>query len=410
MLGGWPGIDDSEREAIFFIADISGHTTFIFANEKEVSHSLMVIREIITSLMNRVVTPLQLVRIEGDAIFLYVLKDAPEHPCGKVSKTLASDMAAFFQVFSHELSELMIHKVCNCNACVHIEQLKLKVVARGGTAAFYQLGDHQELTGTSPIVIHRLMKNSVQATEYMLFTVSAYRDIAPTDWEVEAGEEDHDDIGNIKTFLHYPLEPETFVLSSDSKPPAVLIDTLRSEVSREYCQVAQNPELGFHFHTGRRLTALLEYRNHWLDGLPEETTESFAGTGNPFLLGDICPDEKVVDAGSETIGIVMTQEMVDKATKTPKLQVLRTALFSREFSRNCLWKTGGPTLSSPTGQSTWHRAKGGIQGIEPRIETRRAHADSRYPSRQTDTGKREEKHRPLEWLNRRRSAGSIASG
>jgi len=234
MLGGWPGIDDSEREAIFFIADISGHTTFIFANEKEVSHSLMVIREIITSLMNRVVTPLQLVRIEGDAIFLYVLKDAPEHPCGKVSKTLASDMAAFFQVFSHELSELMIHKVCNCNACVHIEQLKLKVVARGGTAAFYQLGDHQELTGTSPIVIHRLMKNSVQATEYMLFTVSAYRDIAPTDWEVEAGEEDHDDIGNIKTFLHYPLEPETFVLSSDSKPPAVLIDTLRSEVSREY--------------------------------------------------------------------------------------------------------------------------------------------------------------------------------
>jgi len=22
MLGGWPGIDDSEREAIFFIADI----------------------------------------------------------------------------------------------------------------------------------------------------------------------------------------------------------------------------------------------------------------------------------------------------------------------------------------------------------------------------------------------------
>ena len=314
MLGGWPGIDDSEREAIFFIADISGHTTFIFANEKEVSHSLMVIREIITSLMNRVVTPLQLVRIEGDAIFLYVLKDAPEHPCGKVSKTLASDMAAFFQVFSHELSELMIHKVCNCNACVHIEQLKLKVVARGGTAAFYQLGDHQELTGTSPIVIHRLMKNSVQATEYMLFTESAYRDIAPTDWEVEEGEEDYDDIGNIKTFLHYPLEPETFVLSSDSKPPAVLIDTLRSEVSREYCQVAQNPELGFHFHTGRRLTALLEYRNHWLDGLPEETTESFAGTGNPFLLGDICPDEKVVDAGSETIGIVMTQEMVDKAT------------------------------------------------------------------------------------------------
>ena len=172
-------MDDSEREAIFFIADISGYTKFIFANEKEVSQSQMVIREIITTLMDRVVTPLRLVRIEGDAIFLYVLKDDPEHPWEKVSKTLATEMAGFFQVFSHKLSELMIHKICNCNACVNIEQLKLKVVAHSGTAAFYQLGDHQELTGTIPIVIHRLMKNSVQATEYMLFTETAYRDIAP---------------------------------------------------------------------------------------------------------------------------------------------------------------------------------------------------------------------------------------
>ncbi len=56
-------MDDSEREAIFFIADISGYTKFIFANEKEVSHSQMVIREIITTLMDRVVLPLRLVRI-----------------------------------------------------------------------------------------------------------------------------------------------------------------------------------------------------------------------------------------------------------------------------------------------------------------------------------------------------------
>lgn len=277
-------MDDSEREAIFFIADISGYTKFIFANEKEVSHSQMVIREIITTLMDRVVLPLRLVRIEGDAVFLYVLKDDPEHPWEKVSKTLASDMAAFFQVFSHKLSELMIHKVCNCNACVNIEQLKLKVVAHSGTAAFYQLGDHQELTGTSPIVIHRLMKNSVQATKYMLFTETAYRDIAPPDWEVEEGEEEYEDIGRIKTYVHYPPEPEPFVLKPGSKPPAIFIDTLRTEVSREYCQVAQNPEAGFHFHTGRRLAALLEYQDHWLKGVPEETIESFAGTGNPFML------------------------------------------------------------------------------------------------------------------------------
>lgn len=323
-------MDDAEREAVFFIADISGYTKFIFSNEKEVSHSQMVIRELITALLDQVVAPMNLVRIEGDAIFVYVLKDEPEHPWEKVSKTLASDVMGFFQVFSDKLAELMIHKVCNCGACVNIEQLKLKVVAHSGTAAFYRLGDHQELTGTSPIVIHRLMKNSVKSDEYMLFTESAYRDIAPPDWEVEEGEEKYEDIGDIKTYLYYPPEPEIFVLPPDSKPPAVFIDTLRSEVSKEYCQVAQNPELGFHFHTGRRLAALLEYQDHWLEGLPEEAIESFAGTGNPFMLGEILPAERVVDAGcgagldciiaakmagadGEIIGIDMTQEMVDKA-------------------------------------------------------------------------------------------------
>ena len=43
-------MNDVEREAIFYIADISGYTKFIFSNEKEISHSQMIIRELITSL------------------------------------------------------------------------------------------------------------------------------------------------------------------------------------------------------------------------------------------------------------------------------------------------------------------------------------------------------------------------
>ena len=55
-----PGTNDAEREALFFIADISGYTKFIFSNEKEISHSQMVIRELITTLMDRVNLPLRL--------------------------------------------------------------------------------------------------------------------------------------------------------------------------------------------------------------------------------------------------------------------------------------------------------------------------------------------------------------
>jgi hypothetical protein len=62
-------MDDAERDAVFFIAGISGYTKFIFSNDKDIAHSQMVIREIITTLLDRVVDPLKLVTIEGDAIF-----------------------------------------------------------------------------------------------------------------------------------------------------------------------------------------------------------------------------------------------------------------------------------------------------------------------------------------------------
>ena len=41
-------------------------------------------------------------------------------------------------------------------------------------------------------------------------------------------------------------------------------------------QVADNPEQGFHFHTGRRLARILGYSPEWLEHVPEETIASIA--------------------------------------------------------------------------------------------------------------------------------------
>ncbi len=79
--------------------------------------------------------------------------------------------------------------------------------------------------------------------------------------------------------------------------PEINIDTLREAIQKEYAEVAANPEEGFHFHTGRPLACILEYEDEWLVGIPESSIESFAGTGNPFSLGEILPGEKVVDIG-----------------------------------------------------------------------------------------------------------------
>jgi arsenite methyltransferase len=76
------------------------------------------------------------------------------------------------------------------------------------------------------------------------------------------------------------------------------IGQLREAIQQEYDLVAREPERGYHFHTGRPLARMLEYDDAWLDGIPEFTIASFAGTGNPFRLGVLTRGEHVVDVGS----------------------------------------------------------------------------------------------------------------
>src|SRR6185436_8890381 len=67
------------------------------------------------------------------------------------------------------------------------------------------------------------------------------------------------------------------------------VDALRQAIRDEYDVVASDPSHGFHFHTGRRLAGILGYQDAWLEGVPESTIASFAGTGNPFSMGELAP-------------------------------------------------------------------------------------------------------------------------
>jgi arsenite methyltransferase len=112
--------------------------------------------------------------------------------------------------------------------------------------------------------------------------------------------------------------------------PNVDREVLREAIQEEYDAVACEPDRGFHFHTGRPLAEILGYQTEWLDGIPEGSIESFAGTGNPFSLGVLGSGERVVDIGcgagidsliaanmvgpeGAVIGIDMTPSMLEKA-------------------------------------------------------------------------------------------------
>ena len=72
---------------------------------------------------------------------------------------------------------------------------------------------------------------------------------------------------------------------------------LRSQIQAKYADVASQPELGFHFHTGRPLALILGYAEERIDWLPESTVESFAGTGNPLGAGPVPEGATVLDLG-----------------------------------------------------------------------------------------------------------------
>ena len=115
----------AEKDVIFFIADISGYTRFIVSNEKEMVHSQIIIRDLINTIISEIKAPMQLIRLEGDAIFLYVDKGDPLVRWELVQPTLLDILITFFRVFSNKITELTLHKICTCNACSNVDQLKL---------------------------------------------------------------------------------------------------------------------------------------------------------------------------------------------------------------------------------------------------------------------------------------------
>jgi len=121
-------------------------------------------------------------------------------------------------------------------------------------------------------------------------------------------------------------------MSSEVRPAAIDAEQLRTQISEKYADVALTPDKGFHFHTGRPLARMNGYDDALVNSLPEPVIESFAGTGNPFSMGDLNPGETVLDIGcgagfdtiiaarqvgpsGRVIAVDMTPEMLAKAKR-----------------------------------------------------------------------------------------------
>ena len=124
-------------------------------------------------------------------------------------------------------------------------------------------------------------------------------------------------------------------MTTEVRAAAVDATELRCQIQDKYTEVAKTPEKGFHFHTGRPLALMLGYAEELIDRLPARTVESFAGTGNPFSMGQLRLGETVLDIGcgagfdsliaamqvgpaGRVISVDMTPAMLEKAASSAR--------------------------------------------------------------------------------------------
>jgi len=195
---------EPRTERVFLIlADISGYTRFMLANQAALVHGQMVITKLLEEVIREVEIPLEIKEIEGDALFLYAIKPDDEAAFEAMRQLIARKLVSFFEAFARGILAGSEFALCKCPSCQNVDQLKLKIVVHSGKAVLHKVGRFSEVSGVDVILAHRLLKNSIKSDEYVLMTEPAYREIrfAP-DTEVIRGEEHYEGFGAVATYTY----------------------------------------------------------------------------------------------------------------------------------------------------------------------------------------------------------------
>ena len=154
------------------IADISGYSEFVNHYKTSLLHAEEIISQLLEAVIDKADYPLTLNKLEGDAALLYAdVAGAEEAGVRDVVRQVQS----FFTAFRAKIGDLSNGEPkCPCDACQHILDLRLKAILHKGEVAFKRIRQFDELAGQEVILAHRLLKNSIPSSEYILMTEPVY--------------------------------------------------------------------------------------------------------------------------------------------------------------------------------------------------------------------------------------------
>ncbi len=152
--------------AFLYMPDISGFTQFV--NETEIEHSTHIIQELLEIIISANQLNMELMEIEGDAVFFYRFGKTPS------LKEIIEQSKIIFKNFHEHLLKYEHQRICQCGACRTANNLTLKFIVHSGTVSSYYVRDRFKLIGKDIIILHRLLKNKIPSNEYLLLTESLF--------------------------------------------------------------------------------------------------------------------------------------------------------------------------------------------------------------------------------------------
>ena len=186
------------------IADISGYTRFLTDsfNDMEAEHGNGIISDLLNSIVEAIDAPMTVSGIEGDAVFLYGELDE-----SMTGQTVLESVERLYCAFKSSLDTMVINTTCDCNACVNINGLGLKIVMHCGEFAKTEIAGRETLSGPDVIMAHRLLKNGIRESlgidDYLFLTQQCVDDLGVeaivAGWSEHAEEYEH--IGAITGYV-----------------------------------------------------------------------------------------------------------------------------------------------------------------------------------------------------------------
>jgi len=186
------------------IPDISGFTKFMSAAEAELSS------KVIPALLNQIIYAneigLRVSEIEGDAVLFFKRGELPP------LKKLIDQCTFFYSEFYKKLASLDDkHEMQNKPI---IKSLGLKIILHyGENVEAVNIGKHIKLMGEDVVIAHKLLKNTIDKDDYILFSQTLLDQYDTNDldqrlfWSpLNQGEENYKHIGDVN-YAYVDLKP-----------------------------------------------------------------------------------------------------------------------------------------------------------------------------------------------------------